>query len=94
MNINPLGPVVEALQPGDLGFATFDQVAFLTPPIDNALATTSHPRPDIVSAVTAGAMALKVAATAERLTRITDTARRLTADAPPTSPALDASDDL
>ena len=88
MNINPLGPVVEALQPGDLGFATFDQVAFLTPPIDNAPATTSHPRPDVVSSVRAGAMALKVAETAERLTE----ARRRAAAAPPTAPALDASD--
>ena len=89
----PSGSTIETLAPGDCGFRearhltqaanTFDQAAALAPP-----AAAEHPRPDVVSSVRAGAMALKVAETAERLTE----ARRRAAAAPPTAPALDASD--
>ena len=80
----PSGLIVEALTPGDIGFREAQHLARAADTFDLAAPTALHPRPDLVSMINAAKLALKVA----------DIARRLTADAPPTSPALDASDDL
>ena len=84
MPLLPSGPIVEALTPGDVGFREAQHLARAADTFDLAAPIAPHPRPDIVSSVNAATLAFKVA----------DIARRLTADAPPTSPALDASDDL
>ena len=84
MPLPPSGPIVEALIPGDIGFPEAQHLVRAADTFDLAALISPHPRPDIVTTVNAAALALKVA----------DTARRLTADAPPTSPALDAGDDL
>ena len=80
----PSGLIIEALTPGDVGFREAQHLARAADTFDLAAPIGPHPRSDIVSTVNAATLALKVA----------DTGRRLTADAPPTSPALDASDDL